>query len=43
MTDSTGGSSDAPQYLTGLARVTTESLTAYLDGLAAPVAAELLP
>ncbi len=43
MADSTGGSSDALQYLASLARVTVESLAAYLDGLAAPVAARLLP
>ena len=43
MADSTGGSSGALQYLASLARVTTESLAAYLDGLAAPVTARLLP
>ena len=42
MADSTGGSSDALQYLASLALVTTESLAAYLNGLGAPVAVELM-
>ena len=43
MADSTGGSSDAPRYLASLARVTTESLTAYFDSLGPPVVAGSLP
>ena len=43
MADSTGGASDALQYLAGLARVTAASLSEYLDGLGPPFVVELLP
>ena len=43
MADNTGGPSDALRYLARLARVTSASLAAYLDGLGTPVVVELLP